>query len=347
MENKKDYFFMQRCIKLAEKGLGKTFPNPLVGSVIVHQDNIIGEGWHQKAGSSHAEVNAIFNVQNKEFLSKSTLYVSLEPCNHFGKTPPCSDLIIKNKIPRVVIASTDPNPLVAGEGIEKLKKAGCEVIIGVLKKEADFLNRRFFTFHNLKRPYVILKWAQTKDNFIAPFQKKMGNPEIFWITNNHSKQLVHKWRSEEAAILVGVQTVINDNPKLTTREWTGNNPLRIVIDPNGRTPKDSKLFQDNIPTLFLTKKPIKLFSNKKEQKIISPFSIKNILKECYKLNIQSIIIEGGLRTLESFIKDNLWDEARVFKTDKKLKTGIMAPKLEKKSSQSEIYEGDILDIYFN
>ena len=338
---------MQRCIKLAEKGLGKTFPNPLVGSVIVHQDNIIGEGWHQKAGSSHAEVNAIFNVQNKEFLSKSTLYVSLEPCNHFGKTPPCSDLIIKNKIPRVVIASTDPNPLVAGEGIEKLKKAGCEVIIGVLKKEADFLNRRFFTYHNLKRPYVILKWAQTKDNFIAPFQKKMGNPEIFWITNNHSKQRVHKWRSEEAAILVGVQTVINDNPKLTTREWTGNNPLRIVIDPNGRTPKDSKLFQDNIPTLFLTKKPIKLFSNKKEQKIISPFSIKNILKECYKLNIQSIIIEGGLRTLESFIKDNLWDEARVFKTDKKLKTGIMAPKLEKKSSQSEMYEGDILDIYFN
>lgn len=338
---------MQRCIKLAEKGLGKTFPNPLVGSVIVHQDNIIGEGWHQKAGSSHAEVNAIFNVQNKEFLSKSTLYVSLEPCNHFGKTPPCSDLIIKNKIPRVVIASTDPNPLVAGEGIEKLKKAGCEVIIGVLKKEADFLNRRFFTFHNLKRPYVILKWAQTKDNFIAPFQKKTGNPEIFWITNNHSKQRVHKWRSEEAAILVGVQTVINDNPKLTTREWTGNNPLRIVIDPNGRTPKDSKLFQDNIPTLFLTKKPIKLFSNKKEQKIISPFSIKNILKECYKLNIQSIIIEGGLRTLESFIKDNLWDEARVFKTDKKLKTGIMAPKLEKKSSQSEMYEGDILDIYFN
>ena len=338
---------MQRCIKLAEKGLGKTFPNPLVGSVIVHQDNIIGEGWHQKAGSSHAEVNAIFNVQNKEFLSKSTLYVSLEPCNHFGKTPPCSDLIIKNKIPRVVIASTDPNPLVAGEGIEKLKKAGCEVIIGVLKKEADFLNRRFFTFHNLKRPYVILKWAQTKDNFIAPFQKKMGNPEIFWITNNHSKQRVHKWRSEEAAILVGVQTVINDNPKLTTREWTGNNPLRIVIDPNGRTPKDSKLFQDNIPTLFLTKKPIKLFSNKKEQKIISPFSIKNILKECYKLNIQSIIIEGGLRTLESFIKDNLWDEARVFKTDKKIKTGIMAPKLEKKSSQSEMYEGDILDIYFN
>ena len=338
---------MQRCIKLAEKGLGKTFPNPLVGSVIVHQDNIIGEGWHQKAGSSHAEVNAIFNVQNKEFLSKSTLYVSLEPCNHFGKTPPCSDLIIKNKIPRVVIASTDPNPLVAGEGIEKLKKAGCEVIIGVLKKEADFLNRRFFTFHNLKRPYVILKWAQTKDNFIAPFQKKTDNPEIFWITNNHSKQRVHKWRSEEAAILVGVQTVINDNPKLTTREWTGNNPLRIVIDPNGRTPEDSKLFQDNIPTLFLTKKPIKLFSNKKEQKIISPFSIKNILKECYKLNIQSIIIEGGLRTLESFIKDNLWDEARVFKTDKKLKTGIMAPKLEKKSSQSEMYEGDILDIYFN
>lgn len=163
---------MQRCIKLAEKGLGKTFPNPLVGSVIVYKDNIIGEGWHQKAGSSHAEVNAMSNVQNKEFLSKSTLYVSLEPCNHFGKTPPCSDLIIKNKIPRVVIASTDSNPLVAGKGIEKLKKAGCEVLIGVLKKEADFLNRRFFTFHNLKRPYIILKWAQTKNNFIAPIKKK-------------------------------------------------------------------------------------------------------------------------------------------------------------------------------
>ena len=182
---------------------------------------------------------------------------------------------------------------------------------------------------------------------MPPFKKKTDNPEIFWITNNHSKQRVHKWRSEEAAILVGVQTVINDNPELTTREWTGNNPLRIVIDPNRRTPKNSKLFQDNIPTLFFTKDPIQLLPNKKEQKIVSPFSIKNILKECYKLKIQSIIIEGGLRTLESFIKDNLWDEARVFKTDKKLKTGIMAPKLEKKSSQSEIYEGDILDIYFN
>ena len=338
---------MQRCIKLAEKGLGKTFPNPLVGSVIVYKDNIIGEGWHQKAGSSHAESNAISNVQNKKILSKSTLYVSLEPCNHFGKTPPCSDLIIKNKIPRVVIASTDPNPLVTGKGIEKLKKAGCEVLIGILKKEADFLNRRFFTFHNLKRPYVILKWAQTKNNFIAPIQKKTDNPEIFWITNNYSKQRVHKWRSEEAAILVGVQTVINDNPELTNREWAGNNPLRIVIDPNRRTPKDSKLFQDNIPTLFFTKDPFELLPNKKEQNIVSPFCIKNILKECYKLKVQSIIIEGGLRTLESFIKDNLWDEARVFKTDKKIKTGIMAPDFKKISNQTEIYEGDILDIYFN
>ncbi|MFQ3341218.1 MAG: diaminohydroxyphosphoribosylaminopyrimidine deaminase [Flavobacteriaceae bacterium] len=338
---------MQRCLELAEKGLGNTYPNPLVGSVIVIENSIIGEGWHQKAGTAHAEVNAISNVQKKELLSKSTLYVSLEPCYHFGKTPPCSDLIIKYKIPRVVIASTDPNPLVAGKGIEKLKKAGCDVIIGVLKKEADFLNRRFFKFHNLKRPYVILKWAQTEDHFIAPIQMGKSRSEVYWITNSLSKQRVHQWRSEEAAILLGVQTIVDDNPELTTRNWTGNNPLRIVIDPNGRTPKDSKLFSDKHPTLFFSKQPILTLPLNKEQKVIHPFSIKNILKECYKKQIQSIIIEGGLRTLDFFIKDNLWDEARVFTSSGKLKKGIKAPEFNVMSSHSERLDNDVLKVYFN
>ena len=255
-----DEIYMKRCLELAALGLGKTYPNPMVGAVLVYKNKIIGEGWHQKAGEAHAEVHAIASVKDTALIAKATLYVNLEPCAHLGKTPPCASLIVKHKIPKVVVGCIDHFSKVSGKGIEMMREAGISVTVGVLEKECKESHKRFFTFHNKKRPYIILKWAQTKNNFIAPIQKKTDNPEVYWITNNHSKQRVHKWRSEEAAILVGVQTVINDNPELTTREWTGNNPLRIVIDPNRRTPKDSKIFQDNIPTLFFTKDNIKLFT---------------------------------------------------------------------------------------
>jgi len=220
---------MQRCLSLAEKALGNTHPNPLVGAVVVYQNKIIGEGWHKKAGEAHAEVNAINKVKQTSLLPKSTLYINLEPCSHYGKTPPCADLIIKSGIKKVVIASRDPNPQVAGKGIERLKNSGIEVIEDILKEEAEFLNIRFYTYHQKKRPYIILKWAQTEDGFIAPLKKDKQQP--FWISNALAKQKVHQWRSQETSILVGVQTVIDDNPKLNTREWPGNNPLRLILDP--------------------------------------------------------------------------------------------------------------------
>ena len=244
--------FMTRCLALAEKGLGNTYPNPIVGSIIVHENKIIGEGWHQKAGDPHAEVNAINQVRDKTLLSESTLYVNLEPCSHFGKTPPCADLIIQFGIKRVVIGSRDPNPQVAGKGILKLKEAGVEVIEAILKKEAEFLNRRFYTFHQKKRPYIIMKWAQTEDGFISPLTNKTNRP--FWISNNLSRQKVHQWRSQEASILVGVQTVVTDNPILNTREWPGNNPLRIILDPSDRIPEDATVLKDKLKTIILCKK---------------------------------------------------------------------------------------------
>ena len=220
--------YIKRCIELAKNGLGATYPNPLVGSVIVYKNKIIGEGWHQKAGAPHAEVNAINSVKDESLLNKSTIYVSLEPCSHFGKTPPCSDLIIAKGIKKVIIGTVDPFAEVAGRGIKKLMEAGCEVQVGILEKECQDLNKRFFTFHQKKRPYIILKWAQTTDGFIAP--KVQEKREPVWITNQYSKQLVHKWRSEEQAILVGTNTAIADNPKLNTRLWNGKNPVRVVID---------------------------------------------------------------------------------------------------------------------
>src|SRR5699024_7490427 len=225
-----DDFYMKRCLQLAENGLGTTYPNPLVGCVIVWKDHIIGEGWHRKSGEPHAEVNAINSVKDKSKLREATLYVNLEPCSHYGKTPPCSDLIIEKELKRVVVGSTDPNPKVAGRGIAKLRQAGIEVATNCLETESQYLNRRFFTFQQQKRPYIILKWAQTRDGFIAPETQTSGKP--FWITNPYSKQLVHKWRSEEEGILVGRKTAIKDNPQLNVRLWTGQNPTRVLIDPD-------------------------------------------------------------------------------------------------------------------
>jgi len=243
--------YISRCIALAKNGLGTTYPNPMVGSVIVYDGKIIGEGWHKKAGEPHAEVNAINSVQDKSLLKKATIYVSLEPCSHFGKTPPCCDLIIKNKIPNVVIGTVDPNIKVAGNGIKKLIEAGIHVTIGVLEDECNELNKRFFTFHQKKRPYIILKWSESQDGYIAPLEKSEKKP--VWITNIYSRQLVHKWRTEEQAILVGTQTVIDDNPKLNARDWEGNDPVRLVLDQNNRIPEENAVFDNQIRTIVFTK----------------------------------------------------------------------------------------------
>lgn len=323
MNNHEDY--IARCIELAKNGFGTTYPNPMVGSVIVYNGEIIGEGWHQKAGEPHAEVNAIRSVNDPSLLDKATIYVSLEPCSHFGKTPPCCDLIIQNKIPNVVIGTVDSNIKVAGNGIKRLQEAGANVIVGVLEKECYELNQRFFTFHEKKRPYIILKWAETQDGFIAPLQKEEQKP--VWITNLNSRQLVHKWRTEEQAILVGTQTVIDDNPQLNARDWVGNNPIRVVIDQNNRIPKTAHVFDNQIKTI--------VFSNKK-----STPSLKNtifevidfqqniaqqIVDKLFQNQIQSVIIEGGAQTLQTFIDADLWDEARVFIGNCTFEKGVKAP----------------------
>ena len=337
---------MQRCLNLAENGLGKTYPNPIVGSVIVHENKIIGEGWHHKAGCPHAEINAIKSVKDKSLLQDSTLYVNLEPCSHEGKTPPCVDAIITYKIPRVVVGSIDPNSKVAGNGIKILKDNGCEVKQSVLEKESKFINRRFFTYHIKKRPYIILKWAQTLDCYISPLEKKKEN-KIFWISNEKSIQKTHKWRSEEAAILVGVQTVISDDPMLTTRKWSGNNPTRLILDPNNRIPKESNLYNDDKKTIFFNKRMIRSENPLKNHVLLKPFNLKSFFNYCYDKEIQSLIVEGGRKTLQNFINKGYWDEARVFTSNKKLNKGIPSPKFEYKKIKSIYILDDKLDYYFN
>ncbi len=317
--------YIKRCIQLAKNGLGTTYPNPLVGSVIVYNQKIIGEGWHKKAGEPHAEVNAINSVKNKDLLKNATIYVSLEPCSHFGKTPPCADLIIKNKIPNVVIGTIDPFAKVAGNGIKKLKEAGINVTVGVLEKECAKLNKRFFTFHQKKRPYIILKWAESFDCFISPENKTERAP--VWISNIYSRQLVHKWRSEEQAVLVGTQTVIDDNPKLDTRDWFGNNPIRIVIDKNNRISKESFIFDNKARSIvFSLSESSGLNENIRFEKLNSASNnIHEIIEVLYRMQIQSVIIEGGKKTLQSFIDADLWDEARIFKGNTVLKNGTSSP----------------------
>jgi diaminohydroxyphosphoribosylaminopyrimidine deaminase/5-amino-6-(5-phosphoribosylamino)uracil reductase len=339
--------YIKRCIKLAKNGLGATYPNPLVGSVIVHRDSIIGEGWHQKAGGPHAEVNAVNSVKDKSLLKKSTIYVSLEPCSHFGKTPPCSDLIIAKGIKKVVIGTVDPFAEVAGRGIKKLMEAGCEVQVGVLEQECQDLNKRFFTFHQKKRPYIILKWAQTADGFIAP--KIQEKREPVWITNQYSKQLVHKWRSEEQAILVGTNTAIADNPKLNTRLWKGENPVRVVIDKDLKIPQESALFDGSIKTIVLTENVKSSGSNNLVFEKVNfqqnlPLQICEIL---YRHNLQSVIIEGGAKTLQTFIDNNLWDEARVFTGISEFHKGVKAPEFSGKMFSETTLERDTLKFYKN
>ncbi len=339
--------YIKRCIELAKNGLGTTYPNPLVGSVIVYNDTIIGEGWHKKAGEPHAEVNAVNSVKDKSLLKKATIYVSLEPCSHFGKTPPCCDLIIKNKIPNVVIGTIDPNIKVAGNGIKKLIEAGIQVTVGILEAECHELNKRFFTFHEKKRPYIILKWAESQDGFIAPLEKDEKKP--VWITTVYSRQLVHKWRTEEQAILVGTQTVIDDNPKLNARDWDGNNPIRLILDQNNRIPKDSHIFNNQVKTILFSKSKTTI---EKENTIFEVIDFeqniaKQIVKALYQHQIQSVIIEGGRQTLQTFIDVNLWDEARIFVGNIQFTSGKKAPILDKKPFEKYSISNDELIISRN
>ena len=334
---------MSRCLNLAAKVGREVAPNPMVLSVIVYDGNIIGEGYHQKFGEAHAEVNTIRSVENKALLKKSTLYVNLEPCSHFGKTPPCADLIIQNNISRVVIGSYDPNPKVAGKGIVKLKNAGVEVIEKVLKKESDYLNRRFITFHSKQRPYIILKWAESKDGFMALNESKQ-----VWLTNYQSKILTHKWRSEEQAILVGRNTVEIDDSELTIRLWQGKNPLRIVIDRNLKISADKKILNHSAKTIVFNEMENRESENVRYIKIdFSQNVIEQILHHLYCLEIQSVIIEGGANTLHHFIQQNLWDEARIFTCLQELKNGKHSPEISGKVLEELVIEDDYLKILSN
>lgn len=341
-------FYMKRCIALAKNGLGTTYPNPLVGSVIVHDGKIIGEGWHKKAGEPHAEVNAVNSVKDKSLLKDATIYVSLEPCSHFGKTPPCCDLIIANKIPNVVIGTIDPFAKVAGNGVKKLIENGKKVTIGILEDECNELNKRFFTFHQKNRPYIILKWAETADGFTAPLKKEEKAP--VWITNPYSRQLVHKWRTEEQAILVGTNTVLDDNPKLDARDFKGNNPIRVVWDKSNKITEKFHVKNQIIPSFFVTE--IKNLTEKEniyyKNTIFDALLAKKTLDILFKKNIQSVIVEGGSQTLQSFIDANLWDEARVFVSENNFNEGIIAPKLPKnRISTSLLIEKDELKLIRN
>ena len=334
-----DKKYMQVCIDLAIKGFPLAMPNPMVGCVIVNKDNIIGQGHHQKYGTHHAEVNAINSVKNPELLKESTLYVSLEPCAHFGKTPPCADLIIQHKIPRVVIGSLDTFSEVNGKGIKRLKEAGIEVVTSVMEKECREINSRFFTFHEKKRPYIILKWAQTSDGFIAPLDQK----EPLWISTKESKTLVHQWRSEEQAILVGRKTAELDNPKLTTREVKGKNPIRIVLDRKHSLEKELDIFNNDAPTLVVNE----TISSEDHLKVDFNNLAQSLVKGLHKRDIHSIIIEGGAQTLNTFINSNLWDEARVFTSKKTLTKGIQSPIIQGVITKTESVSDDTLNHYFN
>ncbi len=340
--------YMLRCIQLAKNGLGTTYPNPLVGSVVVHNDKIIGEGWHYKAGRPHAEVNAIKSIGSSKLLKEATIYVSLEPCSHFGKTPPCADLIIENEIKKVVVGSLDPNPKVAGRGIKKLMDAGCDVIVGVSEEECNELNKRFFTFHQKKRPYIFLKWAQTADGFIAPKEEVRSETKPVWITHEFSRQRVHKMRAEEQAILVGTNTVLQDNPSLTVRDWVGENPTRILIDRNLKLSRDLSVFDANSKTVIFNEKETKTSENLDFEKILFSEEIsQQICASLFRRNIQSVIIEGGAKTLQTFIDANLWDEAFVFNGNNSFGEGVKAPIFKGVLISEEKIKDDTLRIFKN
>lgn len=347
---------MNRCLQLAKLGSGNVAPNPMVGAVLVFDDKVIGEGYHKKYGHAHAEPNCIASVkqEHQHLIEQSTLYVSLEPCVHFGKTPPCVDLIIQKKIPKVAIGCRDPFPQVNGRGIEKLKAAGVEVIQGILENKCNELNKRFFIFHEQHRPYIILKWAQTANNKIAD-----ANSHRLLISNEFTNRIVHKWRSEEMAILIGTKTAISDDPELTTRSWPGNNAIRLVIDKNLQLSKSLKLFNSQASTLVFNLHQHTLPSGKISvadlkttgvsyyQVTEDANMIHQILNACYQLNIQSVLVEGGIYLLQSFIEEGVWDEARVITNENLIvENGLAAPVLkDHQLLNDEQLFSDVIRIY--
>ncbi len=328
--------YMLRAIEIARLGMGNVSPNPMVGCVIVHDGLIIGEGYHCEYGKSHAEIMAVNSVKNKELLIASTLYVTLEPCSHFGKTPPCSDLILQLGIPNVVIGTVDPFALVAGRGIDRLRNGGCKVLQGYLEDKCVELNRRFFTFHQKKRPYIILKWAQTADGFIDIDRSYEQYGQSTWITNDLSRIAVHKMRADESAILVGTNTARKDNPSLTVREWHGPHPLRLVIDKDMKLPAELYLFSQSVPTVVYTSKEVMGKNNLEFKRILFDGNeLDQILKDLHERGILSLIVEGGQILLNSFISRNIWDEARVFTGKCNFHRGVKAPAFDARMVKSE------------
>ncbi|NQY11602.1 MAG: bifunctional diaminohydroxyphosphoribosylaminopyrimidine deaminase/5-amino-6-(5-phosphoribosylamino)uracil reductase RibD [Flavobacteriales bacterium] len=317
--------YMQRCLELAKNGLGNVSPNPLVGCVIVHNKQIIGEGYHRQYGETHAEVNAINSVKDKSLLPDAEIYINLEPCSHYGKTPPCCDLIIEHGIKKVFIGSNDSSQEVSGKGIEKLIAAGHNIKTGVLHEEAIGINRRFYTYHKHRRPYIILKWAKTLDGFIDKI-RDYENEKAARISNEISRSLVHKWRSEEDAIIVGTNTAVRDNPQLNVRDWSGKNPLRIVLDRDLRLPDSLRVFKDGQSTVVYTAQEKTDTDDIEYAKInFDEHLVKNIIADLYNRNIQSVIVEGGKMLLDAFIDSNMWDEARVLVGNNTFGDGIPTP----------------------
>lgn len=345
-----DELYMRRCLELAQLGMGNVSPNPLVGCVIVCDNRIIGEGYHQQYGQAHAEVNAINDVLKKyghqapELLAKATAYVSLEPCAHFGKTPPCADLLIKHRIKKVVIGNRDPFPDVDGKGIQRLQNAGVIVVSGILDKECKEVNRRFFTRISQQRPYIILKWASTANGYFAP-----KNSEQQWISGPLAKVLVHKWRTEEDAIVIGSQTAIADNPQLNSREWPGRNPIRILIDRTLKVPVSQNLFNDQAKTVIFNELKTEVAGNIHyiQMEDMQYYLPQKIAFQLYLMDIQSVIIEGGAQILNQFIQGKLWDEARVFTSGTSWTDGIPSPQIHGTISQQRTIDQDQLTIYKN
>jgi diaminohydroxyphosphoribosylaminopyrimidine deaminase/5-amino-6-(5-phosphoribosylamino)uracil reductase len=348
MPEKDDIKFMRRCLELAGKAEGVTYPNPLVGSVIVFNGKIIGEGYHLKAGEPHAEVNAISSVKDKSLLRSSVLYVNLEPCSHFGKTPPCTEMIISNGIMKVVVGTEDTSGKVSGKGISELRNAGCEVITGVLEEECRWINKRFFCFNEKGRPYIILKWAQSADGYIDMKRKTDNNTKPVWITGRSERVLVHKWRASEQAILAGAGTVRMDDPRLNVRDWTGTNPLRLLLSSSGRLDGNSALFRTNGTNIVFTHNDeIGQINGLKVKMDPNLASAPQIAEYLFNEGIQSVIIEGGKKVFSHFISTGFWDEARIFKGKDEFKDGIIAPEVKGRIISRKAFSRSSLDIVIN
>lgn len=339
--------YMHRCLELARMGRNRVAPNPMVGAIIVYNNEIIGEGYHREFGKPHAEVNAINSVVDPSLLPESTMYVNLEPCSHYGKTPPCSDLIVQNKIKKVVIGCLDSNPEVAGKGVDHMRQNGVDVEVGILEKESRKLNRRFFTFHEKHRPYIILKWAQSADGYMD-INREDEKPEIHWISTVQSIRLVHTWRSMEPAILIGNQTAINDDPELSTREVYGSNMLRIVIDPTLKTKPPLKIYNDSADTLIMNHIKEGVEDHVEYFKLDSSRDLlKEVLEELYRRNILTVIVEGGKKTHQHFIESGFWDEARIINGKVFFKEGLKAPEIHRIPDIQYQIGTDRVDTYYN